>query len=143
MMAHNNCCGVGREQDWASHDMEHELSALYDCAHGAGLAVVFPAWMQYNMNHDIMRFAQIATRVWGCNMDFAHPEVTAKAGIEAFRSFLKSIGMPSTLGELGGREEDIPYLAHTAAYGNGNGGTLGSFVVLHEEDMANIYRLML
>ena len=143
MMAHNNCCGVGREQDWASHDMEHELSALYDCAHGAGLAVVFPAWMQYNMNHDVMRFAQIATRVWGCNMDFAHPEVTAKAGIEAFRSFLKSIGMPSTLGELGGKEEDIPYLAHTAAYGNGNGGTLGSFVVLHEEDMANIYRLML
>lgn len=143
MMAHNNCCGVGREQDWASHDMEHELSALYDCAHGAGLAVVFPAWMQYNMNHDIMRFAQIATRVWGCNMDFAHPEVTAKAGIETFRSFLKSIGMPSTLGELGGKEEDIPYLAHTAAYGNGNGGTLGSFVVLHEEDMANIYRLML
>lgn len=143
MMAHNNCCGVGREQDWASHDMEHELSALYDCAHGAGLAVVFPAWMQYNMNHDVMRFAQIATRVWGCNMDFAHPEVTAKAGIEAFRAFLKSIGMPSTLGELGGKEEDIPYLAHTAAYGNGNGGTLGSFVVLHEEDMANIYRLML
>lgn len=143
MMAHNNCCGVGREQDWASHDMEHELSALYDCAHGAGLAVVFPAWMQYNMNHDVMRFAQIATRVWGCNMDFAHPEATAKAGIEAFRAFLKSIGMPGTLGELGGKEEDIPYLAHTAAYGNGNGGTLGSFVVLKEEDMANIYRLML
>ncbi len=143
MMAHNNCCGVGREQDWASHDMEHELSALYDCAHGAGLAVVFPAWMEYNMNHDIMRFAQIATRVWGCNMDFAHPEATAKAGISAFRAFLRSIGMPQTLGELGGKAEDIPYLAHTAAYGNGNGGTLGSFVVLKEEDMANIYRLML
>ena len=143
MMAHNNCCGVGREQDWASHDMEHELSALYDCAHGAGLAVVFPAWMEYNMDHDIMRFAQIATRVWGCNMDFAHPEATAKAGIEAFRAFLKSIGMPQTLGELGGKAEDIPYLAHTAAYGNGNGGTLGSFVVLKEEDMANIYKLMI
>lgn len=143
MMAHNNCCGVGREQDWASHDMEHELSALYDCAHGAGLAVVFPAWMEYNMNHDIMRFAQIATRVWGCNMDFAHPETTAKAGIEAFRAFLRSIGMPQTLGELGGKAEDIPYLAHTAAYGNGNGGTLGSFVVLKEEDMANIYKLMI
>lgn len=143
MMAHNNCCGVGREQDWASHDMEHELSALYDCAHGAGLAVVFPAWMEYNMDHDIMRFAQIATRVWGCNMDFAHPEATAKAGIEAFRAFLRSIGMPQTFGELGGKAEDIPYLAHTAAYGNGNGGTLGSFVVLKEEDMANIYKLMI
>ena len=143
MLAHNNCCGVGREQDWASHDMEHELSALYDCAHGAGLAVVFPAWMEYNMHHDVMRFAQVANRVWGCAMDFQHPEITAKAGIAAFRSFLRSIGMPQTLAELGGKEEDIPYLAHTAAYGNGGDGTLGSFVVLKEEDMANIYRLML
>ena len=143
MMAHNNCCGVGRDQDWASHDMEHELSALYDCAHGAGLAVVFPAWMEYNMNHDVMRFAQLANRVWGCAMDFQHPEVTAKAGIEAFRNFMRSIGMPLTLGELGGKEEDIPYLAHTASYGNGNKGTLGSFVVLKEEDMAAIYRLTL
>ena len=143
MLAHNNCCGVGRDQDWASHDLEHELSALYDCAHGAGLAVVFPAWMEYNMNHDVMRFAQIANRVWGCAMDFQHPEITAKAGIAALRAFLKSIGMPQTLAELGGKEEDIPYLAHTAAYGNGNNGTLGGFVVLKEKDMENIYRLML
>lgn len=143
MMAHNNCCGVGREQDWASHDLEHELSALYDCAHGAGLAVVFPAWMEYNMNHNVMRFAQLASRVWGCAMDFEHPEITAKAGIRAFRDFLKSIGMPQTLAELGGKEEDIPYLAHTASYGNGNDGTLGGFVVLNEKDMENIYRLML
>ena len=143
MIAHNNCCGVGRDQDWASHDLEHELSALYDCAHGAGLAVVFPAWMEYNMEHDVMRFAQVANRVWGCAMDFQHPEITAKAGIAAFRTFLKSIGMPQTMQELGGKEEDIPYLAHTAAYGNGNNGTLGGFVVLQEEDMANIYRLML
>lgn len=143
MMAHNNCCGVGRDQDWASHDLEHELSALYDCAHGAGLAVVFPAWMEYNMNHDVMRFAQVANRVWGCAMDFQHPEVTAKAGIQAFRTFLKSIGMPQTMAELGGKEEDIPYLAHTAAYGNGNNGTLGGFVVLKEKDMENIYRRML
>lgn len=143
MIAHNNCCGVGRDQDWASHNLEHELSALYDCAHGAGLAVVFPAWMEYTMNHDVMRFAQVANRVWGCAMDFQHPEVTAKAGIQAFRAFLKSIGMPQTMAEVGGKEEDIPYLAHTAAYGNDNAGTLGGFVVLKEEDMANIYRLML
>ena len=143
MLAHNNCCGVGREQDWGSHDIEHELSALYDCAHGAGLAVVFPAWMEYTMKHDVLRFAQLANRVWGCSMDFKHPENTAKAGIQAFRNFLKSIGMPQTLGELGGKEEDIPYLAHTASYGNGNDGTLGSFVVLKEEDIANIYKLML
>ena len=143
MIAHNNCCGVGRDQDWASHALEHELSALYDCAHGAGLAVVFPAWMEYTMNQDVMRFAQVANRVWGCPMDFMHPEVTAKAGIDAFRGFLRAIGMPQTLAELGGREEDIPYLAHTAAYGNENGGTLGNFVVLKEEDMINIYTRML
>ena len=143
MLAHNNCCGVGRDQDWASHDLEHELSALYDCAHGAGLAVVFPAWMEYNMNHDVMRFAQVANRVWGCAMDFQHPEITAKAGILAFRNFLKSIGMPQTMAELGGKEADIPYLAHTAAYGNGRNGSLGGFVCLKEEDIANIYRLML
>ena len=143
MLAHNNCCGVGRDQDWASHDIEHELSALYDCAHGAGLAVVFPAWMEYNLKHDVMRFAQLATRVWGCEMDVANPEYTAKEGIKAFRNFLKSIGMPQTMAELGGKEEDIPYLAHTASYGNGNDGTLGGFVVLEEEDIANIYRLTL
>ena len=143
MLAHNNCCGVGREQDWASHDLEHELSALYDCAHGAGLAVVFPAWMEYNMSHDVMRFAQLANRVWGCEMDFQNPENTAKAGIKAFRAFLRSIGMPQTMAELGSKEEDIPYLAHTAAYGNGNDGTLGGFVILKEEDMANVYRLTL
>ena len=143
MLAHNNCCGVGRDQDWASHDLEHELSALYDCAHGAGLAVVFPAWMEYTMHHDVMRFAQLAHRVWGCTMDFQHPEVTAEAGILALRQFLKSIGMPQSLEELGGKEADIPYLAHTAAYGDGNKGTLGGFVVLKEEDMARIYRRML
>lgn len=141
MLAHNNCCGVGRDQDWASHDIEHELSALYDCAHGAGLAVVFPAWMEYNMNHDVSRFVQLATRVWGCDMDYEKPENTAKAGIKAFREFLRAIGMPQTLAELGGKEEDIPYLAHTASYGNGNGGTLGGFVVLKEKDIENIYRL--
>ena len=141
MMAHNNCCGVGRDQDWSSHNIEHELSAMYDCAHGAGLAVVFPAWMTYTMNHDVMRFAQLASRVWGCSMDFAHPEVTAKAGIDALKNFLKSIGMPLTIAEVGGKVEDIETMAHTACYGNGNGGTLGGFVVLNEEDVANIYRL--
>ena len=143
MMAHNDCCGVGRVQDWASHDMEHELSAIYDCAHGAGLAVVFPAWMTYTMNHDVMRFAQLASRVWGCPMDFAHPEVTAKAGIEALRRFLGSIGMPGNFAELGAKEEDIERMAHTACYGNGREGQIGGFVSLKEEDVKAIYRLMI
>lgn len=143
MIAHNNCCGVGREQDWASHGIEHELSALYDCAHGAGLAVVFPAWMTYTMPHNVMRFAQVASRVWGCQMDFACPERTAREGIEAFKKFLKGIGMPGNFKELGAREEDIPAMAHSVCYGNGGDGTVGGFVKLKEEDVAAIYRLML
>ena len=63
MMAHNNSCGVGRSQDWNSHNIEHELSALYDCAHGAGLAVTMPAVFKYVMKHNVMRFAQVAVRV--------------------------------------------------------------------------------
>ena len=143
MMAHNNSCGVGRTQDWASHNIEHELSALYDCAHGAGLAVVMPAVFTYNMNHDVMRFAKVANRVWGCAMDFEHPEKTAKAGIEALRQFLISIGMPKNFEELGAKEADIEVLAHTACYGNNGSGTVDGFVSLTEEDVANIYRLML
>lgn len=143
MMAHNNSCGVGRTQDWTSHDIEHELSALYDCAHGAGLAVVMPAVFTYNMNHDVMRFAQVAVRVWGCQMDFAHPENTAREGIEALRKFLISIGMPKNFAELGAGEEDIEKLAHTACYGNGGNGVMGGFVPLHQQDVEAIYRLML
>ena len=86
MMAHNNSCGVGRSQDWSSHMIEHELSALYDCAQGAGLAVTMPAVFRYAMEHDVMRFAQVAVRVWGCQMDFAHPEVTAREGIGRLRA---------------------------------------------------------
>lgn len=143
MLAHNNCCGVGREQDWASHDIEHEISAVSDCAHGAGLAVVFPAWMRYTMHHNVMRSAQLASRVWGCSMDFADPEATAKAGIEAFRGFLKAIGMPGTLAELGVSAEDIPHMAHSACYGNGGKGFVGNYVPLNEEAVTEIYKLML
>jgi alcohol dehydrogenase YqhD (iron-dependent ADH family) len=142
-LAHNNICGVGRTQDWASHDIEHELSALYDCAHGAGLAVVFPAWMQYNMHHNIQKFAQLAVRVWGVGMDFSHPENTAEAGIKAYRHFLEIIGMPSNFAGLGAKEEDIGKMAHTACYGDGREGTIGGFVRLNETDVINIYRLMI
>ena len=143
MMAHNNSCGAGRTQDWASHDIEHELSAQYDCAHGAGLAVTMPAVFTYNMPHDTMRFAQIAVRVWGCQMNFANPEETARAGIEALRSFLISIGMPKNFAELGAKEEDIEKMAHCACFGNGNTGAVGGFVRLEQKDVENIYRLML
>lgn len=138
MVAHNDICGVGREQDWSSHDIEHELSGLYDVAHGAGLAVIFPAWMKYVMNHDIMRFAQFATRIWGCEMDFEHPEITARKGIEKMEQFFTSIGMPIRFAELGAKAEDIPTLAKNLGL---KGGTLGSFVKLSEDDVRKIYEL--
>ncbi|MCR5543880.1 MAG: iron-containing alcohol dehydrogenase [Eubacterium sp.] len=143
MVAHNHTCGVGRSQDWNSHNIEHELSALYDCAHGAGLAVTMPAVFKYVMNHDVMRFAKVAVRVWGCQMDFDHPEVTALEGIEAFQNFLKSIGMPKNFEELGAKEEDIPKLVEVLCRGDGRDGTITGFVTLNEEDCTNIYKMMI
>ncbi len=143
MMAHNNSCGVGRTQDWNSHNVEHELSALYDCAHGAGLAVTMPAVFKYVMKHDVMRFAKVAVRVWGCQMDFDHPEVTALEGIGALRSFLISIGMPKNFAELGAKETDIPALVSQLCNGDGRPGYIEGFVKLDEKDCAEIYRLML
>ncbi len=138
MIAHNNILGVGREQDWASHNIEHQLSALYDVAHGAGLAVIMPAWMEFVYKHDVMRFCQVATRVFGCNMDFANPENTAKAGIKAFRRFLHDIGMPINFAELGAKEEDIPTLVKMLEAGY---GTVGGFVKLSSADAEQIYRI--
>ena len=144
MVAHNNIVGVGRSQDWTSHQIEHELSAVYDCAHGAGLAVTMPAVFTYNLSHDVMRFAQIAVRVWGCEMDFDNPERTAREGIEALRSFLISIGMPRNFEELGAREEDIEKMAYTCCYGKGNeSGMIGGFVPLNQKDVEEIYKLMI
>ena len=127
MMAHNNSCGVGRSQDWNSHNIEHELSALYDCAHGAGLAVTMPAVFKYVMKHNVMRFAQVAVRVWGCQMNFENPEVTALEGIECFKKFLKSIGMPVNFEELGAKREDIPQMV---AHITHDDRTEGHFVVM-------------
>ena len=142
MMAHNNSCGVGRSQDWNSHNIEHELSALYDCAHGAGLAVTMPAVFKYVMDHNVMRFAQVANRVWGCQMDFEHPEVTALEGINAFQSFLVSLGMPKNFSELGAKEEDIPKLVQVLCRGDGRTGSISGFVTLNEDDCTKIYQMM-
>ena len=126
-IAHNETLGVGRVQDFGSHQIEHELSAMYDVAHGAGLAVVFPAWMRYHMRRDVMRFAQFAVRVYGCEMNFENPEETALRGIEAHEAFLREIGMPLTLKELGARSEDIPSLAAKTKKTNSDGTTGGVF----------------
>ena len=138
MVAHNNIVGVGREQDWNSHGLEHELSGLYDVAHGAGLAVIMPAWMEYVHNHNVMRFCQMATRIFGCSMDFEDPEATALEGIKCFRAFLKSIGMPINFAELGAKEEDIPTLIEKLGIGDGK---RAGFMELDRNDVEGIYKL--
>ncbi|MBR5938460.1 MAG: iron-containing alcohol dehydrogenase [Clostridiales bacterium] len=141
-MAHTNACGVGRSQDWLSHMIEHELSAQYDCAHGAGLAVTMPAVFSYELSHNVMRFAQAAVRIWGCQMDFENPERTARAGIEALRNYLCSIGMPKNFAELGAKEEDIPKMVQSLLYGDGGSGKISGFITLGEEDCTKIYQAM-
>ena len=135
-VAHNNVCGVGRAQDWSSHGIEHELSALYDCAHGAGLAVVMPAWMDYVMEADIARFARFAERVW--DVREGSPEKMAKEGVRRYRAWLKSIGMPQNFVELGAKTEDIPALVEKLGL---KGNTLGAFRPLNDADVAAILRI--
>ncbi len=137
-VAHNDIVGVGRSQDWNSHGIEHELSGLYDCAHGAGLAVIMPSWMEFVYKHNVMRFAQMAVRIWGCEMNFENPEETALKGIACFRKFLHDIGMPVNFSELGAKEEDIPTLIQK--FGLGDRKT-GGFVPLSSDDVAEIYRI--
>ena len=143
MLAHNNVCGVGRTQDWNSHSFGHELSALYDCAHGASLSVAMPAVLKYVMKHDVMRFAKVANRVWGCDMDFDNPEITAAAGINALQNFFSYIGMPKNFEELGAKENDIDRLVQTLCCSKERQGYIEGFVKLSKEDCKKIYRLML
>ena len=139
-LAHNEQCGVGRQQDWASHQIEHELSAFYDCAHGAGLAVVLPAWMEFAMPQNTAYFVRFAVNVMGCEMDNSNPEHTAREGIDRLRTFFRQLGMPVTLGELGARAEDIPAMvAHRAK--KANGFPFGGFVKIGPSEMEAILNL--
>jgi len=138
-IAHDGTCGVGREEDWASHDIEHELSALYDVAHGAGLAVIFPAWMKYVYKQDVDRFVCFAVNVWGIE-NSGNKEETALKGIEAVKNFFKSIGLPTNFAELGAKKEDIGKLVEVLAI-NKKGGPIGSFVKLTMDDCRKVYEI--
>lgn len=133
MVAHNNIVGVGREQDWASHWIEHELSAIYDCAHGAGLAVIMPSWMKYVYKQDVKRFARWAKNVW--HIEKASDEESALAAIEAFKNFLSEIGLPVSMDALGAKLEDIPHMVSQLQKMAG----VGNFVKLTAEDITTIY----
>ncbi len=140
-IAHNNLLNTGRVGDWASHDIEHELSALYDIAHGAGLAIIFPAWMRYTMHHDIARFAQFAVRVWSVEDDFFNQERVAREGIGRLESFWHSIGQRTRLHELGIDSSRFTEMARKCT--DDDRHTVGNFVRLKSGDIENIYRLAL
>ena len=136
-VAHNDSLSTGRIGDWASHDIEHEISGIYDIAHGAGLAIVFPAWMKYVYKHDLNRFAQFAHRVWDVEIDLNDLEKTALAGIKKMEEFFTSIGMPITLKEADITDEHINEMAKKGT----ERGPLGNFVKLSEEDVRQILHL--
>lgn len=138
-IAHNDLLGTGRIGDWASHMIEHEMSGIYDIAHGAGLAIIFPAWMKYVYKHDITRFVQFAVRVWDVEMDFSSPERTALAGIRQLESFFRKIGLPVRFGDIGVVEDRFEEMAAKCTAEGRN--TAGNFVKLDKEAVKSIYML--
>jgi alcohol dehydrogenase YqhD (iron-dependent ADH family) len=138
-IAHNNLFSCGRVGDWASHNIEHELSGIYDVPHGAGLAVVFPAWMKYVYKHDLNRFVQFAVRVWNVEEDFFNLEKTALEGIRKLEEFFISIGLGVHLEDLGIKDDRLEEMADKAT--NSDNHKLGNFVKLDKRDVYNILKL--
>jgi hypothetical protein len=130
-IAHNNLLNTGRVGDWASHDIEHEISGIYDVAHGAGLAVVFPAWMKHTLMQDVDRFAQWAARVWNVDMDFWNPEATAREGIKRLEAFFHSLGLGTKLADLGVGSDRLDEMASKCT--DGGKRTVGNFVKLDQK----------
>jgi len=140
-IAHNNLLNTGRVGDWASHDIEHELSASYDIAHGAGLAVVFPAWMKFNCKHDVSRFAQLASRVWGVDASFFEPERAALLGIARLEAFWSSLGLATRLSGLSIGSDKIDEMSSKAT--KAGSSSFGNFTKVGKKEMEAILRLAL
>ncbi|MCH5227160.1 MAG: iron-containing alcohol dehydrogenase [Muribaculaceae bacterium] len=138
-LAHNGICGCGKDEDWASHGMEHELSALYGVAHGAGLAVILLAYMKYMLTHKPQRVVMLARNV--LDIEGGDDIKAGEKGIEKLRIFFKSIGMPVTLQELGIDNPDIPLLVKKVHQNKGE--TFGAYYPITKEVSEAIYRLAL
>ena len=141
-MSHNNLTGNGRDYFMRCHQIEHELSGMYDrVAHGAGLAVVFPAWAKFIYKNEkaLPRFCQYANRVWGIDMDFDHPERTARLGIEATENYFKSIGMPVRLRELEVDDSKFEEMAEKCTFFGKR--VLRDYIPLGKQEIVEIYRL--
>lgn len=136
-LAHNGLCGTGKQEDWSSHRLEHEISAWHNVAHGAGLAVIAPAWMQFVARRNPGKVLQFATRVMGICPEGKTPEETCRLGIDALRGFYHTLGLTTSMRELIGGEPDIDVLVRSL---QGNmGDTLGFYVPLSMADCREIY----
>ncbi|MBO7538234.1 MAG: iron-containing alcohol dehydrogenase [Prevotella sp.] len=139
-LSHNDLMECGTEKDFATHKLEHELSALYGVTHGAGLAALWPSWARYVMDRHLSRFVQFAVNVMGVTNDFTNPRATALKGIAAIERFFSSIGMPISIPELIGRpatDEEIALLVRKCSRdGKMN---IGAMEILTPADMEQIY----
>lgn len=137
-IAHNGICGVGRQEDWASHFMEHEISAVYNVAHGAGLAVVFPAWLTFMAEHHPGKVCQFAERVWDV-APATNPCDTALEGISRLKAFFSAIGMPVNFTQLGIENPDIALLVEKLHRNKGE--KVGAYYPLSRDDSRRIYEI--
>ncbi len=141
-IAHNGLTGCGLSDDWATHQLEHELSGMFDATHGAGLAAIWPSWARYVYKENVSRFVRFAVNVMGVENDFTNPEATALKGIEAMEEFYHAIGMPINIHELIGREVTDKEIREMVRKCSRNYTTTqGRFKVLQVEDMEAIYRM--
>jgi len=140
-LAHDNTAGFGRKHDWSSHSISHELGAIYDTPHGATLGVIFPAWMKYVHKTNFKRFRQFVNRVFDIEPQLPDDEQTITQGIDIFRQFLKTIGMPVTLHEMGIPDKTrFPDIARKCVT-SFQSGTIGNFVQLSPQDIINILEI--
>lgn len=147
-LSHNGLTGLGRHNggDWCSHFIEHELSGEFNVTHGAGLAVITPAWMKYVYKNNIMLFVKWSTRVMGVSCDYENPELTVLEGISRLENFFHSLGLPTTLHEMpdvGYVDEETMYKMARRVRITNTDGTVGTLMKLDTEDIVNIFKLAL
>ena len=141
-LMHNGLTGCGVADDWATHQLEHELSGMFDVTHGAGLAAIWPSWARYVMHENLRRFVRFAVNVMDVPNDFTDPEGTALKGIEAMERFYHAIGMPINIKELIGKDiTDDEIKEMTRKCSRDYQRTCGCLKVLKAEDMEAIYKM--
>jgi len=135
----NGLLATGVETDWATHSIEHAVSAVYDIPHGGGLAIIFPNWMKYVYKENIPRFKRFAVEVWGVDPAGKTDEEIALAGIDAVRAFFNEIGAPSRLADYNIGDDKLDVMAEKAL----PFGPIGNFKKLGKEDVREILKMSL